>query len=281
MCFCFLRNRIHSRGPSSPPPIQKWKGFPEINFRPYECHIGFPDPYIPQNTTDFHNDSNGTSASPKYFTNFQYSLTANIPNAAELHITMQPLPSTMHRRRAGWRSSPRVALGRKRVESWHTGNGRELNTGGGKSKLSQISHNNLHQITHTTIDVKSIGIILTHLGHIWGWTGAVPPPPRAFTAPLSVAANTVDGHNYATHGQIFVFGVSFENVFSPKGWQMMSPKLKIQKCLDLIDCTMVFTISTCKFDAKLPRCIQTSPTCFAWPKGRKISFRATGPEHRV
>jgi len=42
-----------------------------------------------------------------------------------------------------------------------------------------------------------------------------------------------------------------ENTLSPKGLQKKLPKMrKRQKCLNSIDFTIVFNMSTCKFDAK-------------------------------
>jgi len=47
---------------------------------------------------------------------------------------------------------------------------------------------------------------------------------------------------------------------------------KIQKCLELI----------CKFDAKTAQMhLNTSPTGFGGPRGRKIGFRDPGPENKV
>ena len=57
---------------------------------------------------------------------------------------------------------------------------------------------------------------------------------------------------------------------------------KLQKCLDLIACKLVLTISTSKLDAKdTPDAFKHVPDLFWRPRGRKIRFRDLGPENKV
>jgi len=80
-----------------------------------------------------------------------------------------------------------------------------------------------------------------------------------------------------------IVGFSFcalRNVFCPKGSQKYLLQIvKIPKCLDLIDWTMVLPMPTWNFNAKnIPDASKHVPTCFEGPWGRKIGFRAPGPE---
>ena len=55
---------------------------------------------------------------------------------------------------------------------------------------------------------------------------------------------------------IFVLGLFWENVFSPKGCQKESQTRKTPKCYELIDFPMMLRISICNFYAK------TTPDAF-------------------
>jgi len=78
---------------------------------------------------------------------------------------------------------------------------------------------------------------------------------------------------------ICCFGCVFRKCGLPAGLTKELPKIKqIPKCLDLIDCTVVLTICTCKFDATTtPQMhLNTPPACFEGPRGQKIRFRDPG-----
>ena len=52
-------------------------------------------------------------------------------------------------------------------------------------------------------------------------------------------------------GCFFDFGCVFPKCVLPERLAKEPPKMmKVPKCLDAIDCTMVFHISTCEYDAK-------------------------------
>ena len=74
----------------------------------------------------------------------------------------------------------------------------------------------------------------------------------------------------------FTSGSPQKHVLSgpPQGLAKEFPQfVKIHKCLNLIDCTMVLPIFTCKFDVKnTPDAFQHVPDMFR---------RAPGPENRV
>jgi len=74
---------------------------------------------------------------------------------------------------------------------------------------------------------------------------------------------------------IFVFCCTFRECVLPEGLVKALPKLvEVPKDLDLIDCAMVSSISTCNFDAtKHPRCIETHPRpVWKGPESRKYGL---------
>lgn len=76
----------------------------------------------------------------------------------------------------------------------------------------------------------------------------------------------------------FWFWVCFSKMCSPSRAGKEFPQImKIQKCLDLIDCTRVLPISICTFDSKdTPDAFKHVPTWFKRPRDRKYGLGTRG-----